>query len=58
VDLDIFIIGTQFSLIVEITTYCKEELNCAITGGKVNSFRIRVGKPEGKRPLGRPRMVD
>jgi hypothetical protein len=24
-------------------------------GEKVNAYRILVGKPEGKRPLGRPR---
>jgi hypothetical protein len=24
-------------------------------GGKRNAYRILVGKPEGKRPLGRPR---
>jgi hypothetical protein len=26
-----------------------------ITGKKRNAYRILVGKPEGKRPLGRPR---
>jgi hypothetical protein len=24
-------------------------------GGKMNAYRILVGKPEGKRPVGRPR---
>jgi hypothetical protein len=24
-------------------------------GGKINACRVLVGKPEGKRPLGRPR---
>jgi hypothetical protein len=24
-------------------------------GGKLSAYRILVGKPEGKRPLGRPR---
>jgi hypothetical protein len=24
-------------------------------GGKRNAYRLLVGKPEGKRPLGRPR---
>jgi hypothetical protein len=24
-------------------------------GAKINAYRILVGKPEGKRPLGRPR---
>jgi hypothetical protein len=26
------------------------------TGEKKNAYRILVGKPEGKRPLGRPRL--
>jgi hypothetical protein len=25
-------------------------------GAKMNSYKILVGKPEGKRPLGRPRL--
>jgi hypothetical protein len=28
---------------------------CSTNGGKRNAYRIFVGKPEGKRPLGRPR---
>jgi hypothetical protein len=28
---------------------------CSTKGEKRNSYRILVGKPEGKRPLGRPR---
>jgi hypothetical protein len=24
---------------------------------KMNAYRILVGKPEGKRPLGRPRII-
>jgi hypothetical protein len=33
---------------------------CSTTGGKRNAYRILVGKPEGKRPLGKPRrrLVD
>jgi hypothetical protein len=33
---------------------------CSTNGEKRNAFRIMVGKPEGKRPLGRPkcRWVD
>jgi hypothetical protein len=27
-------------------------------GEKRNAYRLLVGKPEGKRPLGRPRLVD
>jgi hypothetical protein len=28
---------------------------CSTNGGKRNAYRILVGKPEGNRPLGRPR---
>jgi hypothetical protein len=28
---------------------------CSTNGEKSNAFKILVGKPEGKRPLGRPR---
>jgi hypothetical protein len=28
---------------------------CSTKGEKGNTYRILVGKPEGKRPLGRPR---
>jgi hypothetical protein len=28
---------------------------CSTNGGKGNAYRILVGKPEGTRPLGRPR---
>jgi hypothetical protein len=28
---------------------------CSTNGEKKNAYRILVGKPEGKRPLGRPR---
>jgi hypothetical protein len=28
---------------------------CSTNGGKRNAYRLLVGKPEGKRPLGRPR---
>jgi hypothetical protein len=28
---------------------------CSMYGAKNNAYRILVGKPEGKRPLGRPR---
>jgi hypothetical protein len=27
-----------------------------INGAKRNAYRMSVGKPEGKRPLGRPKM--
>jgi hypothetical protein len=28
---------------------------CSTNGAKLNAYRILVGKPEGKRPLGKPR---
>jgi hypothetical protein len=28
---------------------------CSTNGEKKNAFRLLVGKPEGRRPLGRPR---
>jgi hypothetical protein len=28
---------------------------CSTNGGKRNAYRTLVGKPEGRRPLGRPR---
>jgi hypothetical protein len=28
---------------------------CSTNGEKSNAYRLLVGKPEGKRPLGRPR---
>jgi hypothetical protein len=28
---------------------------CGKNGEKMNAYRLLVGKPEGKRPLGRPR---
>jgi hypothetical protein len=28
---------------------------CGRNGGKRNMYRLLIGKPEGKRPLGRPR---
>jgi hypothetical protein len=28
---------------------------CNTNGEKMNAYRIFLGKPEGKRPLGRPR---
>jgi hypothetical protein len=28
---------------------------CSTNGAKMNAYRILVGKPEGRRPLGRPR---
>jgi hypothetical protein len=30
---------------------------CIVTGEKRNTYRILVGKPEGKRPLGRLRCM-
>jgi hypothetical protein len=28
---------------------------CSTNGEKINSYRLLVGKPEGRMPLGRPR---
>jgi hypothetical protein len=28
---------------------------CSTNGEKMNAYRLLVGKPDGKRPLGRPR---
>jgi hypothetical protein len=35
----------------------KDEMggSCSTNGEKRNAYRLLVGKPEGKRPLGRPR---
>jgi hypothetical protein len=35
----------------------KDEMDtaCSTNGDKRNAYRILVGKPEGKRPMGRPR---
>jgi hypothetical protein len=30
-------------------------VSCRMFGGRVNLYRVLVGKPEGKRPLGIPR---
>jgi hypothetical protein len=30
-------------------------MECSIHGDEMNAYRILVGKPEGKTPLGRPR---
>jgi hypothetical protein len=46
-----------------LTKYCsvnkieKNEMGgaCSAYGGKHRLYRVLVGKPEGKRPLGRPR---
>jgi hypothetical protein len=37
----------------------KDEMGriCSTNGAKSNAYRILVGKPEGKRPLGRPRRM-
>jgi hypothetical protein len=31
--------------------------SCNTNGEKRNAYRLLVGKPEGKRPLGRPRRM-
>jgi hypothetical protein len=53
---------------VELVLFAKYNLNdqvkengmyraCSTNGAKRNAYRILVGKPEGKRPLGRPRRI-
>jgi hypothetical protein len=43
-------------LYFNIYTICAVPVRaCSSNGGKGNTYRILVGKPEGKRPLGRPR---
>ena len=49
--------------LVHLTQYClghkieKNEIGwaCSTYGGEKRLYRVLVGKPEGKRPLGRPR---
>jgi hypothetical protein len=50
----IFITCTLLQVIRMIT---EDEMGraCSTNGEKRNAYRILVGKPEGKRPLGRPR---
>jgi hypothetical protein len=31
--------------------------SCSLSGEKRNIYRLLVGKPEGKKPLGKPRHV-
>jgi hypothetical protein len=33
-----------------------KKLNCDCVHCKRNAYRVLVGKPEGKRPLGRPKL--
>jgi hypothetical protein len=28
---------------------------CSTNGGEMNAYKLLVGKPEGRKPLGRPR---
>jgi hypothetical protein len=30
---------------------------CTVNGEKLNEYRLLVGKPDGKKPLGRPRCM-
>jgi hypothetical protein len=43
--------------IIRIIKYEEDEMGgpCSTNGEKRNAYRVLVGKPEGKRPLGRPR---
>jgi hypothetical protein len=54
---------TMRSFIIVLFTKCNQnhlvmdEMSraCSTHGEKRNAYRVLVGKPEGKRPLGRPR---
>jgi hypothetical protein len=53
----------MFSIISQVIYQVKEDemgRACSTNGEKRNAYRILVGQPEGKRPLGRPkrRWVD
>jgi hypothetical protein len=41
----------------KINVVAEDEMGgpCSTNGEKRNTYRLMVGKPEGKRPLGRPR---
>jgi hypothetical protein len=41
------ILTPEYRIFIEMCTYSR--------WGKRNAYRILVGKPEGKRPLGRPK---
>jgi hypothetical protein len=42
-------------MVTYLTTLFYQDRACSTNGGKTNAYRILVGKPEGSRPLGRPR---
>jgi hypothetical protein len=39
-----------------MVTHAGKGINVTRTGEKRNAYRLLVGNPEGKRPLGRPRL--
>jgi hypothetical protein len=49
--------GTTLPWRVEHIVVEEEEMGgpCSTNGEKRNAYRLLVGKPEGRRPLGRPR---
>jgi hypothetical protein len=51
------LVSVLFSKYNENNHVKKDEMGgaCSTNGEKRNAYRILVGKPEGKRPLGRPR---
>jgi hypothetical protein len=54
------ILRNKESLIVKVYTLTEEDEMggpCSTYGEKRNAYRLLVGKPEGKRPLGRPRRT-
>jgi hypothetical protein len=38
-----------------VLPFCGSNIRCVVPPRTRNTYRILVGKPEGKRPLGRPR---
>jgi hypothetical protein len=57
VSLKQLILGTTTNINCHVFEYSEDEMGrvCSTDGEKKNAYRILVRKPEGKRPLGRPR---
>jgi hypothetical protein len=48
-------LDTEFIIRIMKSTWMRRVGHVARKGEKRNAYRMLVGKPEGKRPLGRPR---